>query len=82
MSIGLAAVNFSIGRETNIHLRVVEWSTTGGEIMAADDGDPFEQGKLAQFNNEPHENPYPRNTEQHQRWEAGYRFVELGLTAV
>lgn len=50
--------------------------------MAADDTDPFEQGKLARFNNEPDENPYPRNTEQHQRWEAGYRFVEQGLTAV
>ena len=50
--------------------------------MAADDGDPFEQGKLARFNNEPHENPYPKDTEQHDRWEAGYRFVEHGLTAV
>lgn len=25
--------------------------------MAADDGDPFEQGKLARFNNEPHDIP-------------------------
>ena len=54
----------------------------GGEIMAADDGDPFEQGKLARFNNEPHENPYPENSEQHIRWEAGYNFVEHGLMAV
>jgi hypothetical protein len=47
--------------------------------MAADDNDPFEQGKLARFNNEPHDNPYPEDTEQHERWEAGYRFVEQGL---
>lgn len=50
--------------------------------MAADDGDPFEQGKLVRFNNEPNDNPYPENTEQHQRWEAGYKFVEQGLMAV
>ena len=50
--------------------------------MAADDGDPFEQGKLARFNNEPHENPYPENSEQHERWEAGYNYVEQGLMAV
>ena len=50
--------------------------------MAADDGDPFEHGKLARFNNEPQYNPYPENTEQHQRWEAGYRFVEQGLMSV
>ena len=50
--------------------------------MTADDGDAFEQGKLACLNNEPHNNPYPENTEQHQRWEAGYKFVEQGLIAV
>ncbi|MGN6286963.1 MAG: hypothetical protein ACTHM2_17590 [Afipia sp.] len=51
--------------------------------MAADDGDPFEQGKLARYNNEPRTaNPYPENTEQHARWEAGYNFVEKGLVAV
>lgn len=50
--------------------------------MAADDGDPFEQGKLARFNKEPHENPYPPDSEQHLRWEAGYQFVEQGLIAV
>lgn len=47
--------------------------------MAADDDDPFEQGKFARFNNEPHDNPYPEDSEPHQRWEAGYRFVEQGL---
>jgi hypothetical protein len=50
--------------------------------MAADNGDPFEQGKLARYNNEPRNNPYPRDSEQHARWEAGYKFVERGLTAV
>ena len=54
----------------------------GKHHMAADDGDPFEQGKLARFNNEPHDNPYPENTEQRERWEAGYRFVEQGLMSV
>lgn len=65
--------------------------------MAADDGDPFEQGKLARFNQAKlerisndelhgdsvsHENPYPENTEEHRRWEAGYKFIEQGLMSV
>lgn len=50
--------------------------------MAAGDNDPFEQGKLARLNNEPHRNPYPKDSEQYRRWEAGYRFVEQGLTSV
>jgi hypothetical protein len=50
--------------------------------MAADDGDPFEQGKLAKFNGEPENNPYPKDSEQHQRWDAGYRFIQQGLPAV
>jgi hypothetical protein len=54
----------------------------GAWDMAADDGDPFEQGKLAKFNGEPDKNPYPKDSEQHQRWEAGYRFIQQGLPAV
>jgi len=50
--------------------------------MAADDSDPFEQGKLARFNHEPRENPYPKGSEQYSRWEQGYDFVERGLVAV
>lgn len=50
--------------------------------MAADDGDPFEQGKLARFNGEANTNPYPEESEQHARWEAGYKFVAQGLAAV
>lgn len=50
--------------------------------MAADNHDPFEQGKLARFNHEPRKNPYPEGTEQHDRWEYGYDFVERGLVAV
>jgi len=50
--------------------------------MAADDSDPFEQGKLACFNHEPRKNPYPKGTEQHDRWEQGYDFVARGLVAV
>ncbi len=50
--------------------------------MAVDDSDPFEQGKLAKFNGEPDENPYPKNSEQHERWDAGYKFVQHGLAAV
>ena len=50
--------------------------------MAVDDGDPFEQGKLARFNNEAHDNPFPENSEQYARWEAGYNFIEQGLIAV
>ncbi len=50
--------------------------------MAAGDNDPFEKGKLARFNREPRKNPYPEDSEQHERWEAGYRFIEQGLVAV
>ncbi len=50
--------------------------------MAADDNDPFEQGKLVRFNREPRNNPYPEDSEQHARWEAGYKFIEQGLVAV
>ncbi|MBX9709548.1 MAG: hypothetical protein K2X60_00770 [Xanthobacteraceae bacterium] len=50
--------------------------------MAAGDNEPFEQGKLARFNHEPRKNPYPKDSEQYQRWEAGYRFIEQGLVAV
>jgi hypothetical protein len=60
--------------------------------MAIDDSDPFEQGKRAKFNSAPGknpepqnsypQNPYPKGSEQHQRWEAGYKFVEQGLAAV
>ena len=49
--------------------------------MAIDDNDPFEQGKLAKFNGEPDVNPYPENSEQHQRWQAGYKYIEQGLSA-
>jgi hypothetical protein len=54
----------------------------GGDTMATKIEDPFEQGKLARLNGEPRKNPHPENTEPHRRWEAGYRFVEEGLTAV
>jgi hypothetical protein len=54
----------------------------GGDTMTATTEDPFEQGKLARLNGEPRRNPYPENTEPHRRWEAGYRFIEEGLTAV
>jgi hypothetical protein len=54
----------------------------GSNAMAADDSDPFEQGKLACFNHEPRKNPYPKDTEQHDRWEQGYDFVARGLVAV
>jgi hypothetical protein len=50
--------------------------------MAADDNDPFEEGKLARFNRQPRKNPYPKGSEQHERWEAGYKFIEEGLLAV
>lgn len=50
--------------------------------MTATNNDPFEQGKLARFNREPRENPYPKDSEQHARWEAGYNFIEQGLVAV
>ncbi len=50
--------------------------------MAAGDNDPFEQGKLARFNHEPRNNPYPKDSEQYARWEAGYKFIEQGLVAV
>jgi hypothetical protein len=50
--------------------------------MAADDNDPFEEGKLARFNHAPRKNPYPKDSEQHARWEAGYDFVEQGLASV
>jgi hypothetical protein len=50
-------------------------------IMAADDNDPFEQGKLASFNKEAHDNPYPPDSEQYQRWEAGYNYIEQGMNA-
>jgi hypothetical protein len=46
--------------------------------MTADDNDPFEQGKLARFNGEPHVNPYPQDSEGWLRWEEGYRFVDEG----
>ena len=49
---------------------------------AAGDNDPFEQGKLTRFNREPRKNPYPKDSEQHARWEAGYKFIEQGLVAV
>jgi hypothetical protein len=52
----------------------------GGQVM--DDNDPFEQGKRACFNREPHHNPYPKDSEAYRRWEAGYKFVERGLVAV
>ena len=55
--------------------------------MANENRDPFEQGKLAKLQREPeHEpmpsNPYPEGSEQHQRWAAGYKFVQQGLAAV
>lgn len=55
--------------------------------MGTDNRDPFEQGKLAKINRpREHEqgprNPYPEGSEQHQRWEAGYKFVQQGLAAV
>lgn len=50
--------------------------------MATDNSDPFEQGKLARFNQEPRKNPYPEGTEQYARWEQGYDFVARGLVAV
>jgi len=50
--------------------------------MAADDNDPFEEGKLARLNREPRKNPYPKDSEQYARWEAGYDFVEHGLASV
>ncbi len=50
--------------------------------MVADDNDPFEQGKLARFNREPRTNPYPKDSEQYERWEAGYKFIEQGRVAI
>jgi hypothetical protein len=50
--------------------------------MAADDNDPFEEGKLARHNRAPRQNPYPKDSEQYERWEAGYDFIEHGLAAV
>lgn len=50
--------------------------------ISAADNDPFEQGKLARFNHEPRKNPYPEDSEQYERWEAGYKFIEQGLVAV
>ena len=55
--------------------------------MGTDSRDPFEQGKLAKINRRPDQepaphNPYPEGSEQHQRWEAGYKFVQQGLAAV
>jgi hypothetical protein len=54
----------------------------GGDTMAENTKDPFEQGKLARVNGEPRKNPHPENTEPYRRWEAGYRFIEEGLTSV
>ncbi len=45
----------------------------------ADHNDPFEQGKRARCNHEPHDNPYPKDSEEYRRWEAGYKFAERGL---
>lgn len=50
--------------------------------VAAVADDPFEQGKLARFNREPRQNPYPEDSEQYERWEAGYKFIEQGLVSV
>lgn len=56
--------------------------------MGTDSRDPFEQGKLAKLKRQPDQqeptppNPYPEGSEQHQRWQAGYKFVQQGLAAV
>ncbi len=63
-------------------LRVHDFTITKVRtIMAADDSDPFEQGKLARFNKEAHKNPYPPESEQSERWEAGYNYIEQGMHA-
>ncbi len=44
--------------------------------------DAFEKGKRARCNREAaEESPYPRGSEQHRRWMAGYRYVSEGRMA-
>jgi hypothetical protein len=68
---------------------LVMMARSAGEYatMGTESRDPFEQGKLAKLRRQPdHDatphNPYPEGTEQHRRWEAGYKFVQQGLAAV